>query len=160
MYREPALRQLLLGLKFGGVQRQAEVLGELLADAMRSASWIDEIEALIPVPMHLLRRVQRPCDHANMLAKAVARRLKIPVLRAVRRDRYGESLSRVKSQSKRFDTIKACFIRAGETDIAGKTVCIIDNLLVTGATIHEVSKVLRQAGAKRIYAAVAARASL
>ena len=41
--------------------------------------------------------------------------------------------------------------------MAGKTVCIVDNLMSTGATVTEVSKVLRRAGAKRIYAAVVAR---
>jgi predicted amidophosphoribosyltransferase len=42
-------------------------------------------------------------------------------------------------------------------NVQGMTVCIVDNLLVTGATVCEVSKVLRKAGAKKIYAAVAAR---
>jgi phosphoribosylpyrophosphate synthetase len=36
-------------------------------------------------------------------------------------------------------------------------VCIVDNLLVSGATVTEASKVLRRLGAKRIYAAVLAR---
>lgn len=160
-YREEALRRMLVGLKFTGGERQADYLGYLLAGAMRKAPWLSEIEALVPVPMHRLRRWQRPCDHAQMLADAVAQRLKIPVRRAaVRRVKYSISQTRTGSRAERFKNVKGCFSPARRPKIAGQTVCIIDNLLVTGATIHEVSKVLRKAGARRIYAAVVARASL
>ncbi len=160
-YREESLRRLLVGLKFTGSERQADYLGQLLADAFRKQKWLDEIEALVPVPMHRLRRWQRPCDHARLLAEAVSRRLRIPVRRAaVRRVKYSISQTRTVSQAERFRNVKNCFGPARRPKITGKTVCIIDNLLVTGATIHEVSKVLRRAGAKRVYAAVVARSSL
>jgi ComF family protein len=159
-YREESLRRLLVGLKFTGGERQAEYLGELLAGALGKQRWIAEVEALVPVPMHRLRRWQRPCDHARLLAEAVSRRLRIPVRKAtVRRVKYSISQMRTLSQAERFRNVKGCFGPTRWPRIAGKTVCIIDNLLVTGATIREVSKVLRKAGAKRIYAAVVARAS-
>ena len=160
-YREEALRRMLVGLKFAGGERQADHLGHLLADAMRKAPWVGDVDILVPVPMHRLRRWQRPCDHARMLADAVSRRLKIPVRRAaVGRVKYSVSQTRTVSQAARFKNVKGCFGPSRRPKIAGQTVCIIDNLLVTGATIHEVSKVLRKAGARHIYAAVVARASL
>jgi predicted amidophosphoribosyltransferase len=91
----------------------------------------------------------------------VSRHLEIPVRNAaVRRVKYSVSQTRTPSQAQRFKNVKDCFGPARRPQVAGKTVCIIDNLLVTGATIHEVSKVLRRAGAKRIHAAVLARSSL
>jgi ComF family protein len=160
-HREQVLRRMLLGLKFSGSERQSDYLGGLLAGAMRKASWVGEIDALVPVPMHRLRACQRPCDHAQMLADAVARRLRLPVRRAaVRRVKYSISQTRTGSRAERFRNVQGCFGPARRPKVAGRTVCIIDNLLVSGATIHEVSKVLRKAGARRIYAAVVARASL
>jgi ComF family protein len=161
LYRDETLRRLLVGLKFTGSERQADYLGELLADALRETPWASKLEALVPVPMHRLRRWQRPGDHARLLAEAVSRRLKIPVRKAaVRRIKYSISQTRTLSRAARFQNVKDCFGPARRPKIAGQTVCIIDNLLVTGATIHEVSKVLRKAGAKRIYAAVVARSTL
>jgi ComF family protein len=160
-YREEALRRMLVGLKFTGGERQADYLGHLLASAMRKAAWVSGIDALVPVPMHRLRRWQRRGDHAQMLADAVSRRLKIPVRRAaVRRAKYSISQTHTNSRAERFRNVQGCFAPTRRPKIAGQTVCIIDNLLVTGATVHEVSKVLRKAGARRIYAAVVARASL
>jgi ComF family protein len=160
-YRDESLRSLVLGLKFSAGQRHAEYLGELLADALRQRAWLAEIEAFVPVPMHRLRRWQRSCDHARMLADAVSKRLNVPVRgAAVRRVKYSIShTGRTLSMTARFKNIKDCFAPSRRPKIEGKTVCIVDNVLVSGATVYEVAKVLRKAGAKRIYAAVLARAT-
>jgi len=156
---EESLRRMLIRLKHSRDARPGDLLGRLLAEELRRR-WIDQVEALVPVPMHWLRRWQRPREHALALAQAVARELGVPVQRAaVRRVKYAQSQMRLSSREQRFENVRNCFGPARRPNVAGKTVCIIDNLVVTGATIHEVSKVLRRAGAKRIYAAVVARAT-
>lgn len=158
LYTQP-VRELLLKLKFGGATRSALYLAELLADALRQTAWHGELEALVPVPMHWLRRVQRPCDHARELTDALAHRLALPVLPVVRRPKYTPSQLTLGKRTRRFENVKDCFapVRLWPNRVRGKTVCIIDNLMSTGATVAEVSKVLRRLGARRIYAAVIAR---
>jgi len=43
------------------------------------------------------------------------------------------------------------------TDLAGKNVLIIDDVMTTGATLAGASKVLKEAGVKSVYGAVFAR---
>jgi ComF family protein len=158
---EPAIRPIVLGLKYRGQERNAHYLAEWLAAALQDRGWLDGLDALVPVPMHWLRRWQRPCDHARVLAEALGQRLKIPVVRFVRRARHSPSQIGISSKAQRFENVRGCFAPARwrRPDFIGKTVCIVDNLIATGATIHEVSKVVRQLGARRIYAAVIARAA-
>lgn len=167
-YDEP-LRSLLIRLKYGGRQRDADFLGDLLAQRLLATTWIDAIDVFVPVPMHILRRLQRPVDHAVALADACVRRLRVmrPKFRrailsraVVRRSRYAPSQTNMLTRQARFENIRDSFAARRRTAqvLSGKQVCIIDNLLVTGATLHEVSKILRRHGAKRIYAAVVARA--
>ena len=154
----PLLRRMIVSLKFGGRANVVNALADLLVAALRQAEWLPKINCLVPVPMHRLRRWQRPCDHADALARAVSERLRIPVQRAaVRRRAYAPSQTRMDSRTARFENVRDCFAPTRRPRVEGQRVCIIDNLLVTGATIHEVSKVLRATGAKRIYAAVIAR---
>ena len=166
-------RTLLLALKYRGQARNAEFLAEWLEAAIQAAGWPVPIDALVPVPMHWLRRLQRPCDHARLLAVELGRRMRVPVVRLVRRARHSPSQTGMLTKARRFENVRGCFagpwwwrpedarwtkwLEWRRGSIAGKTVCIVDNLLVTGATVTEVSKVLRRAGARRIYAAVIAR---
>lgn len=169
------LRDLLLDLKYRGRERNAEYACELLADELRECGWARTLDALVPVPMHWLRRAQRPCDHARLLAEALSRRLRVPVVRLVRRARHAPSQTQQRGKMARFENVRGCFATRDwwrervpmplrswlgwwrAPDLHGKAVCIVDNLIVAGATVHEVSKMLRRAGARRVYAAVVAR---
>lgn len=167
-YEEP-LRSMLIRLKYQGRQRDADFLGELLAQRLLATSWCRQIDVFVPVPMHILRRLQRPVDHAVVLAEACVRKLRtmqpttwnaVLSQALVRRSRYAPSQTNMPTRQARFENIRDSFAPRRRTArlLAGKHVCIIDNLLVTGATIHEVSKILRRHGAKKIYGAVVARA--
>jgi predicted amidophosphoribosyltransferase len=131
-----------------------------MAEALRELPWLHELDALVPVPMHWLRRWQRRCNHTMVLTTALSKELGIPLLKGVLREKNTPSQTHVTSRTKRFENVKGCFAVNRPDRVAGKTVCIVDNLIVTGATAHEVSKVLRKAGAKRIYLAVAARTAI
>lgn len=156
----PELRQLVLGLKYGGRERCAAALGGMLAERLRLAPWLGDVDLLVPVPMHWRRRWFGRSPHAALLAAAVGRRLRLRVAAVVRRVRHTPSQLTLASATARFANIRGCFDVPRPRAVAGRCVCIIDNLAATGATVAEVSKALRRAGARRIYAAVAARSVL
>lgn len=161
---EPALRVPLVGLKYHGRERNADYLADWMALALRQRGWLDAMDALVPVPMHWLRRRQRPCDHAGVLASALSARIGVPVVRLVRRAKHMPSQTAITAKTARFENVRGCFSLPRwyqppwpRRDLHGRAVCIVDNVMMTGATVYEVAKVLRKAGAKRIYAVVVAR---
>lgn len=159
LYRDdPPLREIIVRLKYSRGERNADYLAARLAESVRQTTWGAELEALVPVPMHWLRRLQRPCNHALLLAEALARELKLPVVRAVKRVRDRPSQASMTTRAARFENVADCFAPTRRARaVRGRRVCIVDNVMTAGATVYEVSKVLRRAGAKRIYAAVVAR---
>jgi ComF family protein len=161
----PKLRATLVRVKYGGVERGADYLAELLARALAAHPDRAHIRALVPVPMHWQRRIQRPCDHTHLLAAALSRQLHVPVVRMVRRQRHRPSQTVMTGRMARFENVREAFAPSWQWTLWRRlhafdkrdAVVIVDNLLASGATVHEVSKVLRKAGAKRILAAVVAR---
>lgn len=161
-----ALKTLVLATKYGGSERAARVLSTWLADVIREKGWARDIEALVPVPMHWKRRLQRKCNHARWLATLTGEKLRMPVVAVAARERYAPSQTELSVRSQRFENVKGCFRPVARrsfffpaADVRGKAVCIIDNFLSSGATLYEVAKVVRAAGAKKIYAAIVARSS-
>lgn len=149
----PAIRSLTVGLKYRGHERLADYMADWLAAALRERGWLEGLDALVPVPMHWLRRAQRPCDHSRVLTEALARRVKLPVVRFVRRVKNSPSQTGLTSRAARFENVKGCFGPPrwylplwSKPDVRGKIVCIVDNLVSTGATVMRTSKVLRRAG--------------
>ncbi len=158
----PALRSALLGLKYAGQARNARFLGRLLAETLRGCDWGGTIDLLVPVPMSWRRRLQRPCDHARLLAEALGREMRRPVVAAVARSIDTPTQVDMVTKTERLANVKGCFAparwaRLRPDRLRGKAVCIVDNLILSGGTVCEVAKVLRRAGAKPIYALTVAR---
>lgn len=158
----PRMKALATSLKYAGRTRSATLAGRLLADAVRAANWPERPDFLVPVPMHWIRRRQRPCDHARLLAEAVGAQLHIHTASVVRRTRHTPSQVGLGSMAERFRNVQNCFVlrRFSARRVRDSVVCIVDNVVTTGATLHEVAKVLRRAGARQIYAAILARTVL
>lgn len=150
------LKKMLLDLKFRGNPITAQILAKRMADCLLKEDWIDDVDLLVPVPMSWLRRWQRPGNHAAVLAKLLSRLLGIPMSSHMRQSQTA-SQATIRSREAKIKNVRGAFQVVGNP-FAGQTVCVIDNLITSGATICEMSRVLRRAGAKRVYAAVVARA--
>jgi ComF family protein len=154
----PIMRALLLDLKFRGHPRTASILGVRLAQQIAAQPWCGEISRLVPVPMYRLRRWQRPHNHAAELAKVTGRQLGIPVSRAVRQQRMIPSQVSILTRESKIKNVRGAFTFRGKQPFAEQTVCLIDNLITSGATLIELARTVRRGGARKVYAAVAARA--
>ena len=71
-YDEEALRAWILAYKHGGRVDLARVLGPLLRAALGDEGASGTTEVLVPVPLHLTRRLERGYNQALLLARAVA----------------------------------------------------------------------------------------
>lgn len=107
-------------------------------------------DALIPVPLHKKRYRMRGYNQAEEFAKAIARRIKIPV--------YGSYIRRVKntvplkklSGIQRQNNLKRAFL-IRQNDVKLKTIIVVDDIYTTGATIDAVAKECKRAGVKRVF---------
>jgi ComF family protein len=158
-YVEP-LRPLLL--KFKGRFVLDQLLGDLLADAFQSAARTWRVDFLTPIPSHWWMRWSRGYQPTTLLARRLQRRSRIavrPVLRAVR---HVPPFHRMAGRpaSWRAEAIRGAFALRRGWSVAGQSVCLVDDVCTTGATLAEAARVLRKAGAARVAAAVVARAGL
>lgn len=140
-------------LKFRRKLFYAPALSELLIEAC--ASLPDDVDAVLPVPLHWRRRWWRGFNQAWEIGRPVARHLAVPVVRGVRRNRATPFQSGL-SARERARNLRIAFSARG--DLAYRHVLIVDDVITTGTTICELARVLRRAGVARVSALAVARA--
>ena len=152
-YQSP-VDYLIQRLKFSGELAVAPLLARLLAKkiAARTTALPD---LLIPVPLHRERLHERGFNQATELARNLGRRLAVPVeQRLCRRHRHTRPQSLTPPGLRRRN-LRGAFGLNGE--LPAVHVAIIDDVMTTGHTADELSRVLRRAGAACVEVWIVAR---
>lgn len=151
-YRFPVDR-LVQRFKYGGDLAVGRWLAERLAERVRDAARPD---LLAVPPLAAARLRERGFNQALEIARIVGRRLHVPVdPRAVERRRDTPPQARLDRRA-RAANLRGAF--ACGTDVRGRHVAIVDDVLTTGATADAIARVLKAAGAERVSAWAVARA--
>lgn len=126
----------------------------LALPAFTASAFYQEIEVLVPVPLHWRRNFSRGYNQAHLIARSLQHptaRISLDLAR-MRNTKMQSSLA----FEKRSANIRGAFaVRRGHS-FSGKTICLVDDIKTTGATINECARVLKEAGAKKVYAVVIA----
>ncbi|MBI4219229.1 MAG: ComF family protein [Chloroflexi bacterium] len=148
------VRSAVHALKYRDLRAIAPVLGSLMAADLRVARL--EADVVVPVPMHGKRLRTRGYNQAELLARQVARQLKLGVdSRSLRRVAETPPQARASSEAEREQQVRGAF--AATSSIAGRRVLLIDDVATTGSTLRECGRVLMAAGAAEVSALVLAR---
>jgi ComF family protein len=154
-YRFPADR-LVQAFKFKRQLAAGRVLSHLLCEYV-SANDLHRPDVLIPVPLHNLRMTKRGFNQACELGSYVGNVLDIPLLTtALRRHRHTQAQSGL-SRKQRRRNVRGAFYWHGPIQ-PGRHIALIDDVMTTGTTVTECTRVLKKAGARRVDIWVAARA--
>ena len=148
------LRDLIHLFKYGKVRSLARPFGRLLIAAMPLGMRFD---AIVPMPMHWLRKWKRGFNQAELLARAVARHSGIPLVNALRRTRRAPAQAGLSASQRRRNAAGSFGIRRPEA-VRGRHILLVDDVLTTGATARAAASVLKRAGAARVTVLTLARA--
>ncbi len=153
------LRETILKLKNWSDETLAEIVGEVWAECGGGALAEARPDVIVPVPLHWRREWQRGFNQSDVLARALANKLRIPNLsRCLRRVRATPRQVSLTSPSERLENVKGAFQARAGFDLKGKSVLLVDDVLTTGATLNEAAKAIRALKPARIFVAVLAAA--
>lgn len=160
------LREMVHLLKYERMEAVAKPLGKMLAQAIEML----EAEAgrelvVVAVPLFPSKERERGYNQAVLLADAAIAELKTsrPDWRlqaahgVIRRVKDTRSQFELTAKGRRRN-LQGAFAVSDGTKLAGREVLLVDDIYTTGATARACSRVLRQAGASRVWVATVSRA--
>jgi ComF family protein len=152
------LRQAIVKTKRLAHEPLSVALGRLLAHRRGTELAALGLDLIVPVPMHWWRRLCRGTNSPEILAQCLSRRLGVPVRRLLVRCRNTLPQKDLDPRE-RFRNVRGAFRlrRSGAARLEGSHVLLVDDILTTGATCSEASRVMKQAGAKTVAVATVAK---
>jgi ComF family protein len=148
---EGELRQLIHLFKYGRIRTLDGPLGDLLALALPRA---ERFDIIAPMPMHWWRRWRRGFNQAELLARTISKRASVPVRNVARRAKWTLPQAGL-TNARRRENVKRAF--RVTSDVAGKRILLVDDVLTTGATAGACAAALKAAGAARVAVLTVAR---
>jgi ComF family protein len=149
---EGAAKKLIHLFKFRNRRSLAILLGSLMADyAEYDGAFTGHSKLVTFVPLHPGRLRRRDYNQSELLANRIAERLGLEAIDCLRKIRQTRNQNELERQA-RLDNLKGAFAvepRAGGR-VAGKSVLLVDDVMTTGATLDECSRVLVAGGASEV----------
>jgi len=114
-------------------------------------------DAVTYVPLYPTRERHRTYNQAGTLARGLSARLGVPLGRGLlRRVRATASQTELSAAARR-SNVRGAFRAVHPRWIEGRRFLLVDDVMTTGATVNEVSRVLKEAGAVGVYVVTLAR---
>ena len=156
-YYEGDVRASILRYKFRGSRSYCCSYGRLLA--MKLLQEDLSFDILTWVPISPRRKFRRGYDQVELIARAAAKELGMPLTPTLRKVRHNRPQSTMKDAAARRANVLGVYRVIDPEAVAGKRILLLDDILTTGATLSECARILLTAGAKEVNCATVAVAS-
>ncbi|WKY43566.1 ComF family protein [Eubacteriaceae bacterium ES2] len=153
-------KAMITALKFKNRPALGTYLGEEMAKGLKALPWISQVDLLIPIPIHPERRKERGYNQSEKIAEGIMAELaQSQSFSQVNQNLYrsydnphqiGQSLK------KRQENMLGVFDLQNPSAVFDKNILLVDDVMTTGATLFEAAATLKEAGAGKIFVAVAA----
>ena len=162
-YEDPTVKKLVHNFKYRFIGDISLLFAKLICSSLiRNDFPLPDF--IVPVPLHPKRLRWRGFNQSLLLAEHISKDLaplmEIEVLDILERQKYNQPQMQVKNYKERLKNVQNIFALKPDANpdlIKNKNILLIDDIATTGATLEECAKVLKDAGAKKVFAAVVAR---
>lgn len=141
-HKKGMVQELIHNLKYKGHEEIGAVLGEWYAEDLKNSGILNNVDAIIPVPLHKKRLKERGYNQVTKFGMALSDNFNIPLnTKVLIRNVYSKTQSK-KNLLGRSEGIESVFDVAFSEKDYNKHFLLIDDVLTTGSTLEACSKAL------------------
>jgi ComF family protein len=161
-YKNKIIAELIKKLKYSFASELGEILGQITVLFFKKIITEEKYKTsnltawqVLPIPLHKKRFNWRGFNQAKIIAEYFSSHCNQKILNGLVRLKYQTPQAKL-SGAERPKNIEDCFAWTGE-NLNKKNILLIDDVATTGSTLNEAAKVLKQAGAEKVWGLVIAK---
>lgn len=151
-------QQLVHQIKYKGQQKLALYLGNLMGETICRSGRFNNIDLIIPLPLYTSRQKERGYNQATLLSDGIAEIINAPVRENSMLRVHASTTQTRKSRTERWQNVNGLFMLKQDTDLAGKNILLVDDVITTGATIDACASVINKISGTKLNIATLAYA--
>ncbi|MDD5073249.1 MAG: ComF family protein [Candidatus Omnitrophica bacterium] len=149
---EDIVKRCICLFKYEGKTRLSKVLGSVMVEYAARNLNFGSVDMIVPVPLHPVKLRERQFNQSELIAEHLAKKFNKKIEKDwLKRIRYTAPQAGL-SREQRLRNIKGAFLVKRDAGFAGKSILLVDDVMTTGATLHECAKTIKSAGAKKVLA--------
>jgi ComF family protein len=130
------IRKLIHNLKYNGVREIGYELGRLYGLSLKTSGFINDIDIIIPVPLHPMKKSIRGFNQSETISMGIADATHLPVdIKSLARVLVSATQTK-RSRYERWTNVEGIFQVLDSQTIMGKHVLLVDDVITTGSTIE------------------------
>jgi len=142
--KKSKVQHLLHALKYQGKKELGKTLGELAALEIKDTRFFEDIDLIIPVPIHKIKQQKRGYNQSHLIADGISSIVNIPIdLKSIIKKENTSSQTK-KSRFKRFENVTNTFNIKNENTLSNKHLLVVDDVVTTGSTIEALGSQLKK----------------
>ena len=147
---EGAPKKFVYRLKFGGRRYLAAFIAEAMVDRYLDCGF--ECDCVVAVPLSAKRKRKRGYNQAELIAEELSSRLKLPLIDgALVKTKENKPQTKL-TKREREENVRGVYEVTSPEAFKGWRVLVVDDVMTTGATLGEVSRILYKAKARSVEA--------
>lgn len=144
------MRDIIRDYKFHGKSYLYKPLGELMLRTIEAKSLGEGIDLILYMPAHRRKEAKRGYNQAELLATYIGKELEIEVSHNnLVKTRYTKEQNKL-SKLERMTNLRGAFTIRNREGIRGKRILLIDDIITTGTTMDEASRILIKNEAREV----------
>jgi ComF family protein len=147
--KDSRIRKLIHNLKYKGVKEIGYELGRIYGLSLKSSGFMDDIDIVIPVPLHPSKKRVRGFNQSEVISMGIADAAGLSVdIKSLVRIMVSATQTK-RSRYERWTNVEGIFQVVETQVVSGKHILLVDDVITTGSTIESCTiELLKNEGVK------------
>ena len=142
--KEGAIQELMHKFKYGGKFFIGVFLGKMAAELVEEVDYFKDIDIIIPVPLHKVKKSIRGYNQCEAFAQGLSEYSDIPYNVEILLKIKNTASQTKKSRIQRIENVEKSFLVTTDVDLNDKHILLVDDVVTTGATLEACALALKK----------------